>query len=158
MNDELADDKVAHALKECATEPVHIPGAIQPIGVLLGSHIESGEILHASANATDLFGCNVEFILGKHLRNLLGDNIWHSSRNFLALQNFTQLRLFAGMWQHHNDVYSVSVSKGGDFLIFEIESEEEKPRYGPELLREQTFLTQQIQSCRDEEALFSHSC
>lgn len=158
MNDELADDKVAHALKECATEPVHIPGAIQPIGVLLGSHIESGEILHASANATDLFGCNVEFILGKHLRDLLGDDIWHSSRNFLALQNSTQLRLFAGMWQHHNDVYSVSVSKGGDFLIFEIESEEEKPRYGPELLREQTFLTQQIQSCRDEETLFSHSC
>ena len=43
------------ALAECAREPIHIIGAVQPPGVLLAYHARDLRILAASANAVELF-------------------------------------------------------------------------------------------------------
>src|SRR5690554_127504 len=49
-----------HAIaSDCAKEPIHIPGAIQPHGYLFVL-APTGEILQASANAEALFGVDVE--------------------------------------------------------------------------------------------------
>lgn len=48
----------------CEQEPIHIPGSIQPHGVLLSLEEPSLRILQASANATDLFGGELSSLLG----------------------------------------------------------------------------------------------
>src|SRR5690554_6568840 len=43
------------ALQECAAEPIHLVGAIQPPGVLLVYQRDTRRVVAASANATELF-------------------------------------------------------------------------------------------------------
>jgi len=53
----------ADALSLCASEPIHIPGSIQPRGVLLGLDERLKTILFVSANATAFFGGSLATIL-----------------------------------------------------------------------------------------------
>lgn len=57
-------------LDACAREPIHIPGSIQPHGVLLALEPGTFEIQAASANAADLFG---EAPGNRALTDLLGE-------------------------------------------------------------------------------------
>src|SRR5438270_10047831 len=57
------------ALVHCADEPIAVPGAIQPHGVLLALDEPSLTVVSASANAAALFGGPV---LGRTLADLLG--------------------------------------------------------------------------------------
>ena len=51
-------------LEACAREPIHIPGSIQPHGVLLAIDAHSGHVTQASANAHEVIGLSLEQILG----------------------------------------------------------------------------------------------
>lgn len=51
-------------MDECAREPIHIPGSIQPHGVLLVVDAATQAILQASANAGALFGLPQERLAG----------------------------------------------------------------------------------------------
>lgn len=55
----------------CDKEPIHIPGAIQPHGVLLAAESPTGPILQA-AGADALLGCAIQSVLGKTLGKVLG--------------------------------------------------------------------------------------
>ncbi|WOB26377.1 MULTISPECIES: bacteriophytochrome BphP [Xanthomonas] len=48
----------------CAREPIHIPGMIQPYGVLLVIDPADGRIVQASSTAADLLGVPMEALLG----------------------------------------------------------------------------------------------
>ena len=50
----------AATLTDCASEPIRIPGAIQPNGCLLVLSPEGGAVLQASANAEAMLGCSPE--------------------------------------------------------------------------------------------------
>lgn len=154
MNGPLADDDVREALDGCASEPVHIPGTIQPFGFVLASEITTGIVRYASKNVATLFGRDLGTIFGHHLRDLLGVDIWHAVTNFVASHDFARRRHFAGIWQHADTDYAVHVTQGGDCIVFEIEGAAEMPMVTPEMLREQTFLVDQIQHCTDEDILF----
>lgn len=166
MSDELSDQEVAasnafdvaSALDECAKEPVHTPGAIQPIGVLLGCQLDTGKTVHASANATDLFSCDISDVLGRELRDLLGADIWHAVNNFAGLSVFSQQRLFAGVWAQNGSEYAIHVSMSSGIVVVEIESAAEMPATSPEMLREQTFMISQIQACEEHDSLFDLTC
>lgn len=56
-------DPLLPDLSSCAREPIHIPGSIQPGGVLLAVD-SSGRITHASANAAELLQAPVESLIG----------------------------------------------------------------------------------------------
>jgi two-component system, chemotaxis family, sensor kinase Cph1 len=56
-------------LSTCAQEPIHIPGSIQPHGVLLVLKGPDFVVLQASKNATSVFGSDV---LGRPIDNLIG--------------------------------------------------------------------------------------
>lgn len=58
-------------LDECAREPIHIPGAIQPHGVLLVIDAADGRVLQASANAAALLGVDASAVRGVHWSTLL---------------------------------------------------------------------------------------
>lgn len=60
-------------LTNCDQEPIHIPGSIQPHGVLLGIKESSRVIELVSNNIFDFFGCSAESILQKDLSILLDE-------------------------------------------------------------------------------------
>ncbi len=59
------------ALASCADEPIRIPGAIQPHGVLLTLRADTLQIEQVSANCIDLLGQPAEALLGQPLAVLL---------------------------------------------------------------------------------------
>ena len=65
MNDETID------LTNCDREPIHIPGLIQPHGVLLVLQDPSLEIIQVSSNTQRILGRQPEELLGKPLSDLL---------------------------------------------------------------------------------------
>jgi light-regulated signal transduction histidine kinase (bacteriophytochrome) len=56
---------------DCDREPIHVPGAIQPHGVLLVVDPPSGEVLQAAGDAQGLFG-NGASPLGRRVGDVLG--------------------------------------------------------------------------------------
>ena len=60
----------AAELQECEDEPIRVPGAIQPHGVLL-THGRDGRILRASQNAEDLLGEGAAALLGREVGEVL---------------------------------------------------------------------------------------
>ena len=60
-------------LTNCDREPIHIPGAIQPHGVLLVLHESTLEILQVSRNTQALLGPTPEDLLGQPLSSLFND-------------------------------------------------------------------------------------
>jgi len=60
-------------LTACEREPIHIPGSIQPHGLLLAVRGPGLAVTHASANVASLFGLDPAAILGRPLREVLPD-------------------------------------------------------------------------------------
>src|SRR5690554_4121668 len=60
------------ALQECAAEPIHLVGAIQPPGVLLVYQRESRRLVATSANAVELFEAeDIGQVLGMPVESVL---------------------------------------------------------------------------------------
>ena len=59
-------------LSGCASEPIHIPGAIQPHGALLAALVNGLLVTHASANLAAILGRPVESVLGRSLESAIG--------------------------------------------------------------------------------------
>jgi chemotaxis family two-component system sensor kinase Cph1 len=77
-------------LDNCAREPIHIPGSIQPRGVLAVLREPAFEILQISANVTELLGRSIDDVLGRHLSTLTGDQ--QAARIEQAAATFGELR------------------------------------------------------------------
>jgi two-component system, chemotaxis family, sensor kinase Cph1 len=60
-------------LSSCASEPIHIPGAIQPHGAVLAALANGLLVTHASANLAAILGSPVEAVLGRPLDNAIGE-------------------------------------------------------------------------------------
>src|SRR5690606_2233054 len=58
-------------LAACAKEPIHVPGKIQPHGVLLAFNEQDRRLMQVSANCGDIFMCSPADLLGKSLDDLL---------------------------------------------------------------------------------------
>lgn len=71
MNPEPSD--ADDALAVCSREPIQIPGAIQPFGVLLVFPGDGGNCIQASANCRDLLPWTADGILGKSLGEVFGE-------------------------------------------------------------------------------------
>ena len=57
----------AGASADCAQEPIHIPGSVQPHGVLLAVEPVSGQVVQVSANSGQVLGIEPAGILGRSL-------------------------------------------------------------------------------------------
>lgn len=71
-------------LTNCDQEAIHIPGLIQPHGVLLVSDITNLEIIQVSSNASELLGCQPQDLLGKPLSNLFNSKQVEAIRQCLG--------------------------------------------------------------------------
>lgn len=58
-------------LTACDREPIHIPGSVQPHGVLIVADAATQRVLQVSENAVDLLGLEIEALLGAALHEVL---------------------------------------------------------------------------------------
>ncbi len=154
MNDDLSDELVRQALKECAREPAHTPGTIQPFGCIVAIEQSSGEIHYVSANTAETIGREPQDLLGQNVHDIFGSDIWHNLKNVQSMSNFADKRHFVSAWENGDQHHALHVSKGGDYFIVEIEDVAEIPAANAEALRQQEFLLSQINSCSDQAQLF----
>jgi light-regulated signal transduction histidine kinase (bacteriophytochrome) len=64
-------------LAACEREPIHIPGSIQPHGILLAVGPENLEILQYSSNADPLLKVSLKDAAGKPLGEVIADDVAH---------------------------------------------------------------------------------
>lgn len=69
---ESAETPGRSASEHCATEPIHLPGGIQPHGYLFSLDSE-GNVIQVSGNVTDLVAEPVERVLGRPLSDFVGE-------------------------------------------------------------------------------------
>lgn len=73
LNDTGLSSKEAIDLTNCEKEPIHIPGLIQPHGVLLAvTQDQDNRIVQASLNTNVLLGVSVDTLLGTPMADLVG--------------------------------------------------------------------------------------
>lgn len=63
------------ALQDCANEPIHLSGAIQPHGYLISCQLPDWTIRHVSANVEALTGAEPDAMLRRSLREFLTDDL-----------------------------------------------------------------------------------
>lgn len=71
-------------LTNCDREPIHIPGSIQPHGVMLVYDPASQQVTHASSNAAEVLGANTDGVVGILLDAVIGVAAAHGVRNAAA--------------------------------------------------------------------------
>lgn len=71
-------------LTNCDREPIHIPGSIQPHGVMLVIEGEEAVVRYASANAADVLGVDPTQVIGRPLAGVIGERAAHGVRNAIA--------------------------------------------------------------------------
>ena len=74
-------------LAECEREPIHVPGAIQPHGVLLNLSESDLAITRASVNARDVLGVDAQNLLQQPLMQFIDDECMKHLREALVLQD-----------------------------------------------------------------------
>lgn len=74
LTSSLTGSDYAQAAQNCAREPIHIPGSIQPHGFLLVLDEHSLQVLQASANVTTWLGLETHQVVGSSLHQLLTDS------------------------------------------------------------------------------------
>ena len=78
----LASDHLPD-LSTCDREPIHIPGSIQPYGVLLTLSEPELLVSQSSINALQLLGFNQPALIGQPLENIVVDSQWQQLRRGL---------------------------------------------------------------------------
>jgi len=71
-------------LGQCASEPIHLAGAIQPHGVLLALHESPWRIVQATANCKDRLGIAPAALLERELDSVLGVELLTAAQAGLA--------------------------------------------------------------------------
>lgn len=106
-------------LTNCESEPIHIPGSIQPHGFLLGVKKDSYEIDFCSENSASYIGLAPEQILGKQLSEVFtsgqnDDFIRYASEKFIDTAKPFVFRL--------NEIpYNTTVHISGSTIVLELE-------------------------------------
>lgn len=103
-------------LDACAREPIHVPGAIQPHGVMLVAERTTQEITHAAGAVADLLA--VEAWIGRTLGAVLGDPL---AERLAQVTQSGPTGGYAGRLVRAARPFDVSAHVDGERLIVEIE-------------------------------------
>jgi len=122
-------------LDNCAREPIHVPGLVQPRGVLLVVRESDGDVLQASANVERSLGAPVDNVLGRPLGELLGDDaarrVLEHAANVGDLATRNPVTLHLDRWEGgprvvdavlHRPPVTGGVPDAGRVLVVELET------------------------------------
>lgn len=79
-----------HFLNECEKEPIHIPGAIQPFGVLLTVDQENLTVYNASENCESCWGISAANLVGRPLSQFLSEGSVGDLKSYLGRPAFNE--------------------------------------------------------------------
>ena len=111
-------------LSECAREPIHTPGSIQPHGILIAADFATSRITHISANASEWLGLDVSAAIGTTLEESLGGEAFATIEPALRNRAADRNPLYAGRLSPPppgNGTFHAIVHRNGNALIVELE-------------------------------------
>lgn len=118
-------------ITNCESEPIHIPGSIQPHGFLLAVKMVDYSIAFASKNCEIYFQLPLNEIIGKSLHQFFDKkeiNVFTTQYN---VDDSGMERPFVFTLQ--GKIYSTSAHKSGETVVLEMEPFTEEHNYLPEL-------------------------
>jgi two-component system, chemotaxis family, sensor kinase Cph1 len=141
-------------LINCQSEPIHIPGSIQPYGFLIAVKMADYSIAFASKNCETYFKLPLSEIIGKSLHLFFDKEDINTFTAQCKLDGSEMERPF--VFSLHGKLYSTSAHKSADMVVLEMEPFEEEYNYLPELyiqIKRFTYNTEKSDNlknfCRD---------
>ncbi|HZB61211.1 MAG TPA: ATP-binding protein [Microvirga sp.] len=111
-------------LTACDQEPIHIPGSIQPHGILLAIRLSDGIMTYASANAAAILGLDSASVLGRPFRAVLPDLVQGFEAELTAAQpagSARHIRTLEVATATGPRLYDAVISRSGDHAVLELE-------------------------------------
>ncbi|WP_420130526.1 ATP-binding protein [Longimicrobium sp.] len=109
-------------LTNCDREPIHIPGAVQPYGVLLALREPGLEVAQASESSLAHLGLAARTLPGRPLALVLGEG---AAERVRRMATGMQDRAFAELWVTTPDgetrTFDATLHRGGGLLLLELE-------------------------------------
>jgi two-component system, chemotaxis family, sensor kinase Cph1 len=124
MRDAATKEASAIDLSNCDKEPIHIPGCIQPHGVLLVLSEPDLRIVQVSASVATLLGKEPSALLGAPLNVLCDSQLMHTLRESLVLEQIDSINpLTVSVRGHEDRVLSFTglVHRSDGLLLLELE-------------------------------------
>lgn len=118
-------------ITNCESEPIHIPGSIQPYGFLFAVKMVDYSIAFASKNCEVYFQLPLSEIIGKSLHLFFDAAEINAFTAQYKLDGNDMERPF--IFSLHGKLYSTSAHKSGDTVVLEMEPFTEEYNYLPEL-------------------------
>ena len=115
------EQSVERALKHCETEPVHIPGVIQPHGALIAVDQSLQRIQFTSENALEYLRVGHDLLLGRPLSDVFSWKVHHALSNVPLASASRQETHALGDMQIGLKTLWVQAARAGDLTIFEFE-------------------------------------
>jgi len=126
-------------LSACEREPIHIPGSIQPHGILL-SIDESGRIVAASDNAAQKWGP----VVGQSIAELIGEDTLSRA---VAAENANAS--YAGQIEHGSEAFDVFAHRTHQGRIIELEAVSHKRPSAVEALEQMVSTSRRMSETAD---------
>ncbi len=139
-------------IESCDREPIHIPGAIQPHGVLLVLDRDTLEIRHAAGDVARLLA--VETWLGRSVGAVLDD---HLARRIATLTASSATGGFVGTLRDNGRMLDVSASFQDDKVLVEIEPGLDQPLAGSQILAQLEAAAAAFERCPGLQTLYDRA-
>ncbi len=110
------------SLSDCAREPIHIPGAIQPHGCLFAVNRDSLLVEQVSANVESCLGFAPAAVLGRHVVEILGNHQADLLRDIVARSSQADANLLH--FEFHGTQFDAIVHMSEETVILELEPTE----------------------------------
>lgn len=146
-------DRPKYDLSNCATEPIHIPGSIQPHGVLLGLSEPELTIQVASRSVANLWSTSVSALLGTGLEQWLTEDSMRYLRSALSLQEPSARGPIHVQLRDSSANYDASIHRVDGLTLIEFEPMAEVPERVIELPLFLTHTVAELRAAQTVEAM-----
>lgn len=147
-----ASGPTAEQIASCDREPIHIPGAVQPHGVLLVLDRDTLEIRHAAGDVAGLLGA--ETWIGVSVGAVLGDPI---ARNIAAVTASGSSGGFVGNLRVADRAFDVSATFQTDKVLIEVEPGLDQPLTGAQILAQLEAAAAAFERCPGLQTLYDRA-
>lgn len=156
----ISQDIAKAALDQCASEPVHTPGTIQPVGALIAFDRTSNAITHVSENVGDYLGTGMETnaLLGTDINEVLGTETAHYLADSLARLRGPNKRQFVASRDFAGQTLDLHACLSGDTsAVIEIEPDDPDQFRAQDVLQDVNQLLESLRSTGAEVDLLQQS-
>ncbi len=154
MSTRLTDEQVQEALDDCAAEPIHIPGLVQPYGALIAFSPQSEEILFASENSEAVIGRAASTLLSASFAEEFGREIIHAVRNVAGNPYFTKQSLPLGAFEFNGRLLELHAFGNEANFIVEFEAERDVEFGTAQALDAIGLMIETLKECKSQDELF----